>query len=102
MLSEIPRILLPGPIGGKMVYAHLLRPRAGGIAFVLSAMREQIHNILDVTIVYPEGVSSFWALLCGKIRKIKVRVRSLPVTPEMLGDYAADGQFRLALQSRSS
>jgi 1-acyl-sn-glycerol-3-phosphate acyltransferase len=79
-------------------YAHLLRPKAGGIAFVLSSMTEQIHRILDVTIVYPDGVSSFWALLCGKIRKIKVRVRSLPVTPEMLGDYANDGQFRVALQ----
>ncbi len=79
-------------------YAHLLRPKAGGIAFVLSSMREQIHRILDVTIVYPDGVSSFWALLCGKIRKIKVRVRSLPVTPEMLGDYANDEQFRAGLQ----
>ena len=79
-------------------YAHLLRPKAGGIAFVLSSMRQQIHRILDVTIVYPDGVSSFWALLCGNIRKIKVRVRSLPVTPEMLGDYANDGQFRAGLQ----
>ena len=79
-------------------YANLLRPKAGGIAFVLSSMREQIHSILDVTIVYPEGVSSFWAFLCGKIRKIKVRVRSLQVNPEMLGDYANDGQFRAGLQ----
>ena len=79
-------------------YDHLLRPKAGGIAFVLSSMTEQIHRILDVTIVYPDGVSSFWALLCGKIRKIKVRVRSLPVSPEMLGDYANDEQFRAGLQ----
>ncbi len=79
-------------------YNHLLRPKAGGIAFVLSSMREQIHRILDVTIVYPDGTSSFWALLSGKIRKVKVRVRSLPVNPEMLGDYANDGQFRAGLQ----
>ena len=79
-------------------YDHLLRPKAGGIAFVLSSMREQIHRILDVTIVYPGGNSSLWALLCGKIRNIKVRVRSLPVSPEMLGDYANDGQFRAGLQ----
>ena len=79
-------------------YDHLLRPKAGGIAFVLSSMREQIHRILDVTIVYPDGISSFWALLCGKIRKIKVRVRSLPVSPEMLGDYANDRQFRAGMQ----
>ena len=79
-------------------YAHLLRPKAGGIAFVLDSMGKQIHRVLDVTIVYPDGVSSFWALLCGEIRKIKVRVRSLPMDPELLGDYANDGHFRAGLQ----
>ena len=79
-------------------YAHLLRPKAGGIALVLDSMGKQIHRVLDVTIVYPDGVSSFWALLCGEIRKIKVRVRSLPVNSELLGDYANDGNFRAGLQ----
>jgi len=79
-------------------YAHLLRPKAGGIAFVLGSMGEQIHRVLDVTIVYSDGVSSFWAFLCGKIREIKVSVRSLPVSPELMGDYVKDGQFRLGLQ----
>ena len=79
-------------------YPHLLRPKAGGVALVLDSMAEQIHRVLDVTIVYPDGVSSFWALLCGKIQNIKVRVRSLPVSSELLGDYANDGQFRSGLQ----
>jgi 1-acyl-sn-glycerol-3-phosphate acyltransferase len=79
-------------------YAHLLRPKAGGIAFVLGSMGEQIHRVLDVTIVYPDGVASFWALLCGNIRKIKVHVRSLPVSPELLGDYVNNRPFRLELQ----
>jgi len=79
-------------------YPHLLKPKAGGIAFVLGSMGEQIHRVLDVTIVYPDGVTSFWALLCGKIREIKVQVRSLPVSPEILGDYANDGSFRVRLQ----
>jgi len=80
-------------------YAHLLKPKAGGIAFVLGSMGEQIHRVLDVTIVYPSGPTSFWALLCGKIREIKVRVRSLPVSPELLGDYANNRHFRVELQS---
>ena len=79
-------------------YDHLLRPKAGGIASVLDSMGQQIHRVLDVTIVYPDGVSSFWALLCGEIRKINVQVRSLPVSPELLGDYANDGHFRAGLQ----
>jgi len=82
----------------KSPYSHLLKPKAGGIAFVLGSLGEQIHRVLDVTIVYPDGISNFWALLCGKIRKIKVRVRYLPVSPELLGDYVNDGHFRAGLQ----
>ncbi len=79
-------------------YSHLLKPKAGGTALVLSSMGEQISRILDVTIVYPDGVTSFWAFICGKIQKIEVRVRSLPVSPELLGDYANDRHFRAELQ----
>ena len=61
-------------------------------------MGEQIHRILDVTIVYPDGVTNFWALLCGKVRKIKVRVRSLPVSAEQVGDYTNDAHYRAGLQ----
>jgi len=82
----------------KSPYSHLLKPKAGGIAFVLGSLEEQLHRVLDVTIVYPDGVTNFWALLCGKIRKIIVRVRSLPVSPELLGDYANDRRFRARLQ----
>jgi 1-acyl-sn-glycerol-3-phosphate acyltransferase len=79
-------------------YTHLLRPKAGGIAAVLHAMGEQIHRVLDVTIVYPAGVHGFWALLCGNIEEIKVRVRSLPVGPELMGDWVGDGGFRARFQ----
>ena len=79
-------------------YVHLLRPKAGGIASVLGAMGEQIHRILDVTIVYPDKRRSFWSFLCGNIREIKVKVRSLPVTAELIGDYANDSMFRQNLQ----
>ncbi|MFO7708170.1 MAG: acyltransferase [Desulfobacterales bacterium] len=79
-------------------YAHLLRPKAGGIAAVLHAMGEQIHRVLDVTIVYPPGRNNFWALLCGNIEEIKVRVRSLPIGPELMGDLLSDGGFRAHFQ----
>jgi 1-acyl-sn-glycerol-3-phosphate acyltransferase len=80
-------------------YANLLKPRAGGIAFVLAAMGEQLHCILDVTIVYPHGTNSFWAFLCGKVSEIKVRVQSFPIHKEIIGDYSQDMEFRELFQN---
>jgi 1-acyl-sn-glycerol-3-phosphate acyltransferase len=75
-------------------YSHLLKPKAGGTALVLTAMGEQLHSILDVTIAYPEGAKSFWAFLCGEVSEIKVRVKSLPIDQEVSGDYFQDREFR--------
>ena len=36
-------------------FQHLLKPKAGGIAFVLDAMGEQLHGLVNVTIYYPGG-----------------------------------------------
>ncbi len=76
-------------------YRNLLKSKAGGIAYVLTSMGDQLHAILDVTIVYPNNVKSFWAFVCGEVGEIKVRVRSVPVTNDLLGDYAMDRSFRV-------
>jgi 1-acyl-sn-glycerol-3-phosphate acyltransferase len=80
-------------------YRHLLKPKAGGIALALNAMGDRFRAILDVTIVYPDGAPDFWEFLCGRLRRVIVRVQSLPV-PEHLkqGDYAADPAVREAFQ----
>ena len=75
-------------------YQNLLKSKAGGIAYVLTAMGDQLNAILDVTIVYPKNAKSFWSFVCGEVDEIKVRVRSVPVTKELLGDYMTDRSFR--------
>jgi len=75
-------------------FNHLLKPKAGGIALVLGTMGKQLHSILDVTIAYPQGVQGIWAFLCSKSMTVKVRVRQLPVTEELLGDFLTDREFR--------
>jgi 1-acyl-sn-glycerol-3-phosphate acyltransferase len=75
-------------------YTNLLKPKAGGIALVLTSMGKQIDSILDVTIAYPHGAQSFWAFLCGRVPEIKVRVESLSVDAIPLGDYLHDRKFR--------
>jgi 1-acyl-sn-glycerol-3-phosphate acyltransferase len=78
---------------------HLLKPKAGGIAFVLAAMGQQMHQMLDVTIAYPAGARNFWQFLCGNVREIRVRVESQPIDPELVGDYFTNKKFRVAFQS---
>ena len=78
----------------KSQYANLLNPRVGGVAFVLAAMGEQLHKIVNVTIVYPDGTKSFWDFLCGKIGEIKVMVETMPVNREIIGDYVNNTEFR--------
>lgn len=80
-------------------YKYLLRPKAGGIAFVLAAMGELLDSFLNVTIAYPNGIGSFWDFLCGRIPEVRVRVNVIPVTAEMLGDYTTDPEFRARFQN---
>ena len=75
-------------------FRHLLKPKAGGIAIVLGAMGEQLRAILDVTIVYPEGAQEIWAFLCCKAMTVRVQIRQIPVTAELVGDYLGDREFR--------
>ena len=78
-------------------YKHLLKPKAGGMAMALDAMGAKFQAILDVTIVYPDGRPTFTQFLCGKMRRVTVRVRSLPIPAHLLGgDYANDPAFREA------
>ena len=80
-------------------YAHLLNPRAGGIAFVLGAMGPILHEILDVTIAYPAGAGGFWDLCCGRIRQVVVEVERRPLEPWLsAGDYLEDPAFRRRFQ----
>ncbi len=79
-------------------YRHLLRPKSGGVAFVLAAMGNQLSGIVDVTIVYPQGVGSFWDLICGRIPDIRVQVNLIPITDEIKGDYFNDRTFKRNFQ----
>ncbi|MBN2539173.1 MAG: acyltransferase [Deltaproteobacteria bacterium] len=80
-------------------YKNLLRPKAGGTAFVFQAMGEQIHQILDVTIAYPGGAKSIWDFHCAKVNEVTVRVKSYPVDKDLLGDYFSDQEYRKRVQT---
>jgi len=81
--------------GQSSPYRHLLKPKAGALALALDAMGEKFQSLIDVTIVYPEGVPSFWDFLCGSTTRVVLRAREVPIPAELgRGDYEADSAFR--------
>jgi 1-acyl-sn-glycerol-3-phosphate acyltransferase len=82
--------------GQQSPYKHLLRPKAGGMALSLDVLGEKFHSLLNITIVYPDGIPTFWKFLCGKVKRIIVRFQKMEVPKQLLhGDYAADKDFRV-------
>ncbi|WP_060477405.1 acyltransferase [Pseudomonas monteilii] len=81
-------------------YRHLLKPKAGGVAFVLAALGEQLDALLDVTIVYPgEQAPGFWALLNGSISRVIIDINVRELDPALwAGDYENDPAFRQTVQ----
>jgi 1-acyl-sn-glycerol-3-phosphate acyltransferase len=81
-------------------YRYLLKPKAGGVAFVLAALGEQLDAILDVTLVYPEGrIPGFWDLASGQVSKVIVDIHTRSLDPALWsGDYENDPEFRQFVQ----
>jgi 1-acyl-sn-glycerol-3-phosphate acyltransferase len=81
-------------------YLYLLRPKAGGVAFVINALGEALQSVLDVTIVYPDGRSSMQDLFGDRIPEVRVHIRELPI-PDALksGSYESDAAVREQAQA---
>ena len=82
-------------------YRYLLKPKAGGVAFVLAALGEQLDALLDVTIVYPGNKApGFWDLLNGSISRVIIDIQVRELDPALWdGDYENDPAFRQTVQA---
>ncbi|GAA6134305.1 acyltransferase [Oceaniserpentilla sp. 4NH20-0058] len=76
-------------------YKHLLKPKAGGLAFTIQALGDKFSSISNATIVYPDHTPTFWDMMCGKIDHILVEVNSIPIPAHFSqGDYQTDRQLK--------
>ena len=83
----------------KSPYQHLLKPKAGGFGYVLTLMGEEITQVLDVVIDYPNHHSpSFWDMMTGKIDKVIVRAELIDIPLEVRGNYIQSSQQRKTVQ----
>jgi len=79
-------------------FDNLLLPRAGGLSFAINAMADSIDTLLDVTIVYPRGIPSFWMLLRGDVKRVKVSISEVSISQEQIGDYQDNPEFKVQFQ----
>jgi 1-acyl-sn-glycerol-3-phosphate acyltransferase len=81
-------------------YNHLLKPKAGGIGFVMNAMGDQLDSMLDVTIVYSGDAPTMWQFLCGSVDLITVHVAEREIPADLCnGDYSRDADLRARTQA---
>ena len=82
-------------------YQHLLKPKAGGVAFTLATLGPQLDALLDVTLVYPgQRAPGFWKLISGQVPKVIMDIRTRELDPALwAGDYQGDAEFRQYVQS---
>ena len=84
----------------KSPFEYLLRPKAGGIAFVLDAMGEQLHSLVNVTLHYPAGRPGLWDLLSGRLHDIVLDFEEVKIPHAFIGkSYDQDEEYRQAFQN---
>lgn len=64
-------------------YKHLLKPKAGGLALAISSLGDKIDGILDMTVVYPDGVPEYGDLWQGKLTRLGVDIRPIAMPDEL-------------------
>jgi len=65
-------------------FRNLLLPKTGGFGYVVNSLAARIDQVLDVTIVYPDGVPSFFEFLSGRARRVRVEVNTVDVPQAIL------------------
>ena len=63
-------------------YRNLLRPRIGGISFVIASLAGQLDAMYDLTIVYPRRDITMWQFISNQVPWVAVRARRIEIPKE--------------------
>jgi 1-acyl-sn-glycerol-3-phosphate acyltransferase len=64
-------------------FRNLLNPKLGGMSYVVHALSDRLHRVLDVTIDYPHGIPTFWELVQGHCQEVNFLVQSRELPAEV-------------------
>jgi 1-acyl-sn-glycerol-3-phosphate acyltransferase len=81
-------------------FEYLLKPKAGGFAMAINGVGDALAGVLDVTIDYGphQGSLSFLKFLSGAYPHITVGAESVAITPDLLGNYQDDVDYKKHIQ----
>lgn len=79
-------------------YTHLLKPKSTGLATALSVLEGYVKVVIDASIVYSDSNHIAWDFLCGRMQKITVKVRVLPIPEIFLKNFIEDRDARAKFQ----
>ncbi|GAW96591.1 MULTISPECIES: acyltransferase [Colwellia] len=79
-------------------FKYLLKPKSGGISFVLDAMGEHLTKIVDVTIYYPDGIPNFSDFVCGEVERVHIEVHVLDIRSALGHIDFSDRNDKIAFQ----
>lgn len=79
-------------------FLHLLKPKAGGVGYVLNLLGDQIKTYVDISIYYDTDHLSLWQMLGGWIKQIKVKAEIKNIPEHLFGDPKTDKNLRIEIQ----
>ena len=83
----------------QFTFKNLLKPKAGGLALALNILGDQIDALVDMTIVYPDGVPGYGEFWLGEVPRIAVNLRKIDIPAWVAGgNYEEDAEFREKFQ----
>ena len=77
-------------------FKHLLNPKPGGITYMLEGMGDHLHGLVNVTLIYPDGVPTFWDFLQGKCRRVIFDARYCAI-PDLSSEDISDSQRKASV-----
>lgn len=85
---------------GGAPYRNLLTPKPGSLALAIGSLNT-FSRIISVTLYYPDNKESpFKDMLFGRLGRIYISLREIPITDDLKGDYTGDKQFKHSFRIR--
>lgn len=79
-------------------FQRLLKPKAGGIGFVLQAMKGNLSKVVNVTIYYPNGIPTFADFISGRVNDVHIDIETQDIGSSLSGDYVNDRAYKIQFQ----